>query len=77
MTISRASRGADARTQASPAVAASPAPAAPAIDDGTLRAETERAAYDLYEKRGRLDGHDMEDWLEAERSVRERFNGGK
>ncbi|HKU22550.1 MAG TPA: DUF2934 domain-containing protein [Terriglobales bacterium] len=25
-----------------------------------------RRAYDLYEQRGRLDGHDMDDWLQAE-----------
>ena len=26
-------------------------------------------AFDLYEKRGREDGHDLEDWLEAERQI--------
>lgn len=26
-------------------------------------------AYALYEQRGRQDGHDFEDWLEAERQV--------
>jgi hypothetical protein len=25
-----------------------------------------RRAYDLYEQRGRVDGHDMDDWLQAE-----------
>jgi len=29
-------------------------------------------AYDLYEQRGRIDGHDWEDWLEAERIVTQR-----
>jgi hypothetical protein len=27
------------------------------------------AAYELYEQRGREDGHDLEDWLEAEAIV--------
>ncbi len=26
-------------------------------------------AYQLYEKRGRMHGHDVEDWIEAERLV--------
>ena len=26
-------------------------------------------AYALYEKRGREDGHDLDDWLEAERRI--------
>ncbi|MBI5344809.1 MAG: DUF2934 domain-containing protein [Deltaproteobacteria bacterium] len=34
-----------------------------------LRDEIERAAYDLYEKGGRLDGKETENWLEAERIV--------
>jgi hypothetical protein len=29
-------------------------------------------AYDLYERRGRVHGYDLEDWLEAERIVLER-----
>ena len=28
-----------------------------------------RAAYHRYEARGRQDGHDLEDWLEAEQEV--------
>lgn len=31
-----------------------------------------RKAYELYEKRGRKPGHAMEDWLEAERIVRQK-----
>ena len=34
--------------------------------------EVARVAYALYEQRGRTDGHDCEDWLEAERLVRQR-----
>ena len=29
-----------------------------------------RRAYELYEKRGLVDGHDVDDWLQAEREVR-------
>lgn len=29
-----------------------------------------RRAYELYERRGREDGHDLEDWLQAEADVR-------
>ena len=39
---------------------------------GSLQQEIERVAYDLYEQRGRIDGHDWEDWLEAERIIRQR-----
>jgi hypothetical protein len=28
-----------------------------------------RLAYELYEKRGRQDGHDVDDWLRAEREL--------
>ena len=31
-----------------------------------------RIAYDFYEKRGKVHGYDLEDWLEAERIVMER-----
>lgn len=31
-----------------------------------------RLAHDLYEKRGKVHGYDLEDWLKAERIVMER-----
>jgi hypothetical protein len=31
--------------------------------------EIRRRAYELYEARGRGDGHDLEDWLEAEAEI--------
>jgi len=31
--------------------------------------EIKKMAYELYEQRGRIDGDDPADWLEAERSV--------
>ncbi len=35
--------------------------------------EVARVAYDLYEKRGRIHGHDMEDWLKAETIVKKKY----
>ena len=32
----------------------------------SLDEEIRRRAYELYEKRGRDDGHDVDDWLRAE-----------
>jgi hypothetical protein len=43
-------------------------PVAAANDDG-IRARIAERAYQLYEQRGYIDGHDNEDWLDAERSV--------
>ena len=33
------------------------------------RDEIARLAYHYYERRGRLDGHDVDDWLSAEREL--------
>ena len=38
----------------------------PSIDENAVA----RVAYALFEQRGRVHGHDLEDWLEAERIVR-------
>jgi len=35
-----------------------------------LRARIAQRAYELYVKRGQREGHDLEDWLEAERQIR-------
>ena len=40
--------------------------------DKNLYDEIVKVAYDLYEKRGRVHGCHLEDWLEAERIVLER-----
>jgi hypothetical protein len=40
--------------------------AVPAVTD----AEVARRAYDLYMARGCADGHDVDDWLQAERELR-------
>jgi predicted ATPase len=34
-----------------------------------LRARVAARAYSFYERRGYEDGYDLEDWLEAERSI--------
>ena len=39
---------------------------------GASAEEIARVAYELFERRGRLDGYDRQDWLEAERLVRQR-----
>ena len=36
--------------------------------------EVARVAYELFERRGRTHGHDLQDWLEAERIVLRRRN---
>lgn len=33
------------------------------------RSKSVRRAYELYEKRGREDGHDVEDWQQAEAEI--------
>jgi Protein of unknown function (DUF2934) len=38
-----------------------------------LEQEIRRRAYELYEKRGYTGGHETEDWLLAEREVRQRY----
>ncbi len=34
-----------------------------------LEDEIRRRAYELYEQRGRVDGYDLDDWLQAEAEV--------
>ncbi len=54
-------------------------PEPPAFED--LHARVSVVAYAFYERRGREDGHDVEDWIQAENIVREemasRQNGGR
>jgi hypothetical protein len=35
-----------------------------------LDEQLRRRAYEIYEQRGRDDGHDVEDWLQAESELR-------
>ena len=37
--------------------------------NGNLDEEIRRRAYELYEERGREDGHDLDDWLRAEAEI--------
>jgi hypothetical protein len=39
-------------------------PAAKSVSD--LHEQIRSRAYELYEQRGRIDGHELEDWLQAE-----------
>ena len=44
---------------------------------GSLQQKIECVAYDLYEQRGRIDGHNWDDWFEAERIVTQREQGSR
>ena len=36
------------------------------LPEPILEHEIRMRAYDLFERRGKVDGHDMDDWLKAE-----------
>lgn len=38
-------------------------------DDGEVRQRIAVRAYELYRQRGADDGHDLDDWLEAEHAI--------
>jgi len=38
-------------------------------DPAQLEEQIRRLAYDLYEAHGRQDGHDLDDWLQAETEI--------
>ena len=38
-----------------------------------LNEEIAKVAYDLYEKRGKSNGNDLDDWVKAEKIVAERY----
>jgi len=40
-----------------------------ATDPEGLEREIRRRAYEIYEERGREDGHDLDDWLRAEAEI--------
>ena len=42
---------------------------APVESHPNLEEEIRRRAYELYEERGREDGHDVDDWLHAEAEI--------
>jgi hypothetical protein len=43
------------------------------IAERDLNEEIAKVAYDLYKKRGMVDGHHYEDWLKAEKIVMKQF----
>ncbi len=51
-----------------------PSTLAPKADAPTalipIEQQIQQRAYELYEQRGRTDGHDLEDWLQAEREIK-------
>jgi hypothetical protein len=42
-----------------------------------LQDQIRRRAFELYEERGRADGHDLADWLQAESKVTQRRSKAK
>lgn len=42
-----------------------------AIASGATESDIARRAFELYCERGREDGHDVDDWLTAERELRD------
>ena len=46
------------------------------LDGGTLHEMIANRAYELYENRGCVEGHDCEDWLDAERRVLAELKAG-
>jgi Protein of unknown function (DUF2934) len=43
------------------------------LDDEMVRERIEKKAYELWEQRGRVHGHDVEDWSEAARMVLDEY----
>jgi hypothetical protein len=51
-----------------------PSTLAPKSDEPTvlipIEQQIQQRAYDLYERRGRTDGYDLDDWLQSEREIK-------
>ena len=51
-----------------------PSTLAPKSDEPTvlipIEQQIQQRAYELYEQRGRTDGHDLDDWLQAECEIK-------
>jgi len=52
-------------------LAAVPNPSQQTKPTGDAREQIRRRAYELYEQHGRNNGHDLEDWLQAESELTE------
>ncbi|GIW47627.1 MAG: hypothetical protein KatS3mg078_1504 [Deltaproteobacteria bacterium] len=48
----------------------------PVVDERILHELIEKKAYELYEKRGKQEGRALDDWLEAERIIKEEYQRG-
>ncbi len=44
------------------------------VDEKSLHEIIEKKAYEIYEKRGKKHGKDLDDWLEAERILKRKKN---
>jgi Protein of unknown function (DUF2934) len=42
----------------------------PISSDFDLEEQTRQRAYQLFEERGMVDGHDLDDWLQAEQEIK-------
>lgn len=49
--------------------AVSDEPAHATLNAGEVQERIAMRAYELYRERGALDGHDLDDWLEAEQAI--------
>jgi len=45
------------------------------MNDNNLHTEIAKVASELYEKSGRVEGHDLDNWLEAEKVIISRYKG--
>jgi Protein of unknown function (DUF2934) len=61
---------AQAKTGEKTATAADRSSKSPARPATLMTDDIAHRAYDLYVSRGREDGHDVEDWMQAERELR-------
>jgi len=61
---------AKANTDERTATASDRAPKAPPRQASVTSNDVARRAYDLYLARGREHGHDVDDWMQAERELR-------
>lgn len=50
----------------------SKSPASVQQHESNVEDEIRRRAYELYEQRGKEDGHDVEDWLRAQEEIKRR-----
>lgn len=51
--------------------------AAHSADSCVFAEKVEQKAYELYEKKGCQNGHDLDDWLEAEKIIETEMIAGK